>query len=588
MRNILVVACALALVWVGCAADYYFDGDNGSDDNTGADPAQAMKSLDRLAKVSLNAGDVVCLKRGCTFRGPLRLRGSGAEGRPIRVTAFGDGAKPEILGSIVLDGWEAGPGEVFTARMAPEGFIGRKKPFSVFEYDGDLPVRLTMDKGMPTERGHFFFDEADSLLHVITSDGGSPAKHRLEVPVIDQILDLSDRAWIEIENLSFLFGNCRHIGVVRSHDITIADCASLFVGLYGNPNVSIHRDSTRVSLLRCFLYENVNCGVFISSGATRCRVADCTIMKCASNDGITCHSGGRDAQGVRQGITGDHNIIERNVIGLCPEESIDITSGDHHIIRENICYRNGNPGIIVGHDSDHILIQRNICFENARSGIQVSGNEQEGATGGTRVIQNLVYENAYPGLEIDARDTQVLNNTVINSRQRTAVRVSQRSTGLEMKNNIIATLDPTIAHPSLHFIRCSPSGIGASLSHNLYRHAGDRKKPHVFFAPGELIRTVDGSFTLDSFAEKYGTGRDSLAADPGLAGVEQRLYFLAPGTPAIDAGADVGLPFSGAAPDLGWCELGSEAELPRYPDFLFDGVSDADRVLKLWGKRPAS
>lgn len=132
----------------------------------------------------------------------------------------------------------------------------------------------------------------------------------------------------------------------------------------------------------------------------RCTVSGCTIVRCQSNDGVTLHSGERDAHGVRQGITGDENMVENNVIGLCREESIDITPGDRHTIRRNICYGNGNPGIIVGHDSGRNLIENNISFGNARAGIHISGNAAEGSTGGNRVVRNLVYDNGYPGLEI--------------------------------------------------------------------------------------------------------------------------------------------------------------------------------------------
>ncbi len=585
-RRLAFVLSLLLSVASVHATEYFFDSQAGSDENAGTSEAAPLASLDKLAKLPLEPGDVVYLKRGSAFRGRLRFQGNGAEGQPVRITAYGEGPKPEILGSVLLEGWQQHAGEVYKVAVAPKFFHPYKLPYSLFEYDGDLPVRLVRDKeALPTERGHFFFDEDSLTLYVITTDGKPPDQHRLEVPVIEQLVDLTERSWIEMEGLAFLFGNCRHLGVVRSHDITIRDCASLFVGRYGNPNVSLHEDSTRVKLLNCFLYENVNCGVYISSGATECVVSGCTIVKCASNDGVTCHSGGRDANGVRQGITGDRNVVENNVIGLCPEESIDITSGDYHVIRGNICYGNGNPGIIVGHDADHILIQNNICFRNGRSGIQIGGNEQEGARGHNRVLGNLVYDNAYPGLEIQGKYTEILNNTVVNSRERVAVRINPAAEGSVLRNNLIATLDPTIPHLSLHFIRCTPATLNAKLDHNLFFHAGDVRKPEVFFPTGSLIRTDDGAFTLASFLAKYGTGEDSFVAEPGFASADDGHYFLAPDSPAVDAGADVGLPFAGKAPDLGWKELGSEDTAPKYPPFLIDGGQDDEaKILYLWGK----
>jgi len=585
MRSLGVICCLFLTAASVHAAEYFFDSATGLDENVGTSEAAAFRSLEKLAKLALEPGDVVHLKRCCTFRGRLRSQGNGTEDKPIRLTAYGEGPKPEILGSIVLEGWQRYEGEIHKVAMTPEQFIGHKRVFGVFEYDEGVPVRLVRDReAIPTERGHFFFDEESLTLYVITADGAAPSEHRLEVAVIEQLVDLNERSWIEIDGLAFLFGNCRHLGVRESHDITIRGCASLFVGHYGNPNVMFTRNTTRARLLDCFLYENINGGVFISSGASECVVFGCTIVKCASNDGVTLHSGGRDEHGVRQGITGDHCIVENNVIGLCPEESIDITSGDHHIIRGNICYGNGNPGIIVGHDSDHILIENNICFGNRRSGIQVQGKAEEGARGYNRVIRNLVYDNGYPGLEIAMNNTEVLNNTVVNSRERVAIRINPASEGSVLRNNLILTLDLTIPHPSLHFIRCTPAGLGAKLSHNLFFHAGDVRKPEVFFPVGSLIRTDDGAFTLESFLAKYGTGEASFVAEPGFRDTDDGYYLLSPDSPAVDAGTDVGLPFMGKTPDLGWKELGSEDTAPKYPPFLIDGEDDEAKILYLWGK----
>ncbi len=584
MRSLALLASLLALCVAGETSEYFLDSERGSDDNPGTSAVAPLRTLEALAALESQPGDAVLLKRDSTFRGRLQFRGNGTEGHPIRIGAYGEGPKPEILGSATLDGWEQHEGEVYRAHLAPELFYGKKTPFSVFEYDGGVPLRLMRSDRIPEERGRFFFDEEESELYVVTSDGASPWEHRVEVPVIEQLVDLTDRRWIEIEDVCFLFGNCRHINIVESHDVTIRNCASLFVGLYGNPNVLIHRDSTRVKLLDCFLYENVNCGVFISSGATECLVSGCTIVKCHSNDGVTCHSGGRDEKGVRQGITGDRNVIEDNVIGLCPEESIDITSGDYHVIRGNICYGNGNPGIIVGHDSDHILIENNICFGNARSGIQIGGKKEEGARGHNRVIRNLVYENGYPGLEIQGNHTQIINNTVVNSRERVTVRLSPGCEGSELRNNILATLDASIPHPLLHFLKGTPESFGVSLSHNLFFHQADQTKPDVFFPAGAVIRTDDGSLDSMAFLTEYGTGQSSLVAQPRFTSIEEGHYFLTLDSPGVDAGTDVGLAFEGEAPDLGWKELGSEGSAPQSPAFLIDGDDDEAKILYLWGK----
>ena len=566
------------------AAEYYLDSTGGSDENAGTAPDQAWASLDRLARVELAPGDSLRLRRGETFRGRLRLRGSGTADAPITVGAWGEGFRPEIVGSVLLDGWEAAGGEVYRVRIPENAFYGQRKVFSIYEYDGNLPLRLQRDGALPTERGHFFLDPETLTLSVITTDGRPPTDHRLEVSVIEQLVDLQDQRWLVFEDLSLLMGNCRHVVLTGCGDLIFRNCASMFVGMYGNPNFIVTGGSRRVEILDCLLYENVNCGILFTAGAAECRVAGCTIALCASNDGITCHSGGTDAAGVRQGLCGDRVVIENNVISLCPEESIDITSGDYHVLRGNICHHDGNPGIIIGHDSDHVLVENNISCYN-RGGIYVAGKPEEGARGCNRVVGNLCYENSYPGLEIYANDTEATNNTIVNSRERVAVRINPEAARVVLRNNIIAMLDPTIPHPLVHFIGCTPESLGAVMASNLLYHAADLAKPEVFFAPGQVFRTDDGAFTPEQFLARYGTGDGTIVGDPGFRAVEERRYLLSEGSPAVDAGADVGLPFAGAAPDLGWRELGSEADAPTYPaGLLYGGPSDRQTILELWGK----
>jgi parallel beta-helix repeat protein len=564
LRWTLMLCTLLLAAPLAGAADYYLDSEAGSDEAAGTSPQQAWASLERLAQVTLQPGDRALLRRGSTFRGRLRITGSGTERAPVTVGAWGEGDRPEILGTVQLEGWAQAEGEVWQATVPEELFFGKNDLFSVYEYDDAIPVRLERTDEIPTERGTYHFDPETLTLSAITTDGRSPAEHRFEVPVIEQLVALRDQRWLVFEDLALLMGNCRHVVMSGCEDVIWRDCASLFVGAYGNPNFILREGCRNVEILNCFLYENVNGGVLLTSGTTQCRVAGCTIERCRSNDGITCHAGPR-VDGVRTGLTGDGNIIENNVIGHCPEESIDITSGDYHVLRGNICHDDGNPGIIVGHDSDHILIENNICLRN-RTGIQIAGTGEEGARGHNRVINNLCYENSYPGLEMwDSPDNVVLNNTFINSHDRVLVRFHPECERPVLKNNIIANLAPTIPHRLIHFLRCTPESVDAELSDNLLFHAADVRKREVFFPAGELIRTDDGSYTVDGFRERYDTGAGMTVADPGFGAMEDGYFRLSDGA------------ISGVGAD-------SDA-LPQYPPHLLDGSKrDRAEILRLWDK----
>ena len=575
-------ASFLMLAATARATDYYLDGENGSDKSPGTKPDAAWRTLEPLARLTLKPGDSVRFRRGSTFRGRLAFRGNGAKGKPITLTAYGEGPKPEILGSVRPGKWERHGGEVYKTVLPVATFWGKKRPCSVFEYpDGGVPKRLTRADGVPTKRGTFFFDPKTWTLYVVTRDGAPPGKRNVEVCVIEMLVDLRARSWIVIEDLTLLFGNCRHVVMRECKDILIRRCASMFVGYYGNPNICMLDKSERVAIEDCFLYENVNCGILFSRLATRCAVRRCVIVKCKGNDGVTLHVGGR--RGDPAGLCGDHNVVEDNVIGLCPEESIDITSGDYHVIRRNICYGNGNPGIIVGHDSDHNLIENNICFGNRHAGIMISGQPAQGGRGENRVIGNLCFDNGFPAVEIQGRKTYVYNNTLLNSRNRVVVRINAAGRESVIRNNIIANLDPAIRPTCLHIIGGDPKQWALTFSNNLYYHAKNPKGPEII--TNSKVRTF--RYRPESFRKAFGQGQGSLVAAPKLVEKGAHYYFLGPDSPAVGAGADVGLPFKGKAPDLGWKQRGNEGSAPKYPEVLITGhdeAADDAAVLYLWGK----
>jgi len=54
-------------------------------------------SLERVNALTLRSGDTVHLRRGTVCHGLLSPTGSGAEGQPIRLTAYGEGPRPQVI-----------------------------------------------------------------------------------------------------------------------------------------------------------------------------------------------------------------------------------------------------------------------------------------------------------------------------------------------------------------------------------------------------------------------------------------------------------------------------------------------------------
>ncbi len=86
----------------GYSAEYFVDSFSGADSASGTSPESAWKSLQRVNDAKLAPGDVVRFRRGRVWRGKLQAR-SGAEGRPVVYSSYGEGAKPRIMQSVDLN-----------------------------------------------------------------------------------------------------------------------------------------------------------------------------------------------------------------------------------------------------------------------------------------------------------------------------------------------------------------------------------------------------------------------------------------------------------------------------------------------------
>ena len=63
----------------------------------GSSPRTAWNSLTQVNAAGFSSGDTIRLRRGTTCEGALTPKGSGADGAPIRLTAYGQGPRPKIV-----------------------------------------------------------------------------------------------------------------------------------------------------------------------------------------------------------------------------------------------------------------------------------------------------------------------------------------------------------------------------------------------------------------------------------------------------------------------------------------------------------
>lgn len=78
------------------ALTYYVDCAAGNDGNAGTPAGQAWKTLAKANSASLNPGDKLLFKRGCTWQGTLQARWNGTAAARITIGAYGSGNLPKF------------------------------------------------------------------------------------------------------------------------------------------------------------------------------------------------------------------------------------------------------------------------------------------------------------------------------------------------------------------------------------------------------------------------------------------------------------------------------------------------------------
>jgi hypothetical protein len=271
--------------------------------------------------------------------------------------------------------------------------------------------------------------------------------------------------------------------------------------------------------------------------------------------------------------------------------------GPGNVISGARSYDNGDDGFDFWQAEHGVTVINSWSFHN---GVASSFNNPVGFAGdgngiklghdsGTHLLENmLVWGNPANGVDINGNATQLEGDppTIPHG-----VKVYNVTSAMNGGKNFQFDENPTTATPPTnHILRNNVSYSGSvtittgnTADHNTF--AGPGGSPAgLGVAASDFISTAVPVTAWSNF-HPAGTGGDRSGtttpvyatgaavgprqADGSLPSID--FLKLAPGSHLIDAGVDVGLPFNGTAPDLGWFESGSPA--PALPgDYDADGA----------------
>lgn len=240
----------------------------------------------------------------------------------------------------------------------------------------------------------------------------------------------------------------------------------------------------------------------------------------------------------------DTVLIANNEFFHNGEQGVDIKTCHNVTVRDNFMHdftESSLPGgcsMVVHMSALDVLVEGNL-FVNVGKAIALGGNHIGPVPTNVTIRKNR-FVGLHTGSTLDgtalrienSENAQVLNNTMtqVDGPAMILGHGDQgNTTDLTVENNLV---------DAANAVNLGGYGVNLTFARNLYRPSA------TFAGPG-----VSGA--LSSWQQKLGYDKDAVSADPQLSTDGN----LTPGPVAVDQGMDVGLPFCGAAPEIGAVEV---------------------------------
>lgn len=526
---------------------YYVDASGGNDSNSGTSPENAWRTIAKVNQFSysssspanLQPGDSILFKRGEIWREMLYLQKFHPTAEaPVTIGAYGSGALPIINGAQRITNWSDQGGNVWRAS------VGWTNPQTRGDVEGpNIPSpevlivngergALKANSGSLSSAGDWYYDSGNSYLYLYSAS--SPTDVELPVwPRAVMATWFADVDHVILENLEFK-NTLYHLLTVRpGNDNWIVR------NTVGHHNGEI----------------NAN-GEGVDRNGYNFNDSDNTVIS-----GNTVYEAG--ANGIMV-IRSSNVTVEDNTVYNSYHHNIDMKGGNGahgNVIRNNTVYTTDDyagttlNGIVLTDDDDGQY--------RPTSDIQVYGNAIYNVT----VNGLLVY-----GSTTD--DILISNNVVYDCGR--GIRLRKANGSIIVKNNIGMSSQEGW-HPMI-YIDEAYSMSGFVLDHNLW------------YKPASLAEKTFGQIdatAYSSVASWQSSGRDahSVFVDPSFLDLGNFDFRLSAGSPAIDAGTDVGLVTdksgngipAGSAPDIGIYEF-QDALSPVVTSFSIPETSESTTV----------
>jgi parallel beta-helix repeat protein len=508
------------------AATYYVNATDGNDNNDGLSENTALKSLEAINKLKLYPGEKVLLKRDEIWREQLVIPSSGMEGSIITFGAYGDGSRPIITSYDILRNWQIhhGAGNIWQTTC-------NKEPHIVY-FDNVKGIKVDSINSVNSNAKWFW--KSNTLYVYATSN---PAyvflNPGIEVSQRDLAILNSNKDYVKIENLT-----------LRGNNESSHYAASLYLGLQADNN----------EVYNCIIERSWQSGIVIEGGNNN-SIHNCIIRE-NNNDGIWIAfsaDGTKFSNNVlyenARGFIGD-----RNAIGIWNSKNIEI-SGNH------ITFTGNGKCLEFGSDDGSTTGLRvyNNFFDNSQGKKQTLLFYR----GDYSLFYNIFIGNRYnENIMIVGDDYKItlklFNNVVYGGNENIEIYDEgylNPQSSLNIKNNII--INSNLFHLVIK------SAWAESISSNNIDY--NSYYPHEGF----LFKWKNYKYNFTSWTENSVQDANSISKNPrflSLNPITPNDFHLAPSSPCIDAGVDLGLThdfFSNSVPQGNGADIGVFEQAPE-------------------------
>ena len=244
----------------------YYVSENGNDSNSGLSASTPIKTVDKLAGLSLEAGDTVLFDRGSTFR--LSSRYSCVAG--VTYGAYGSGDKPRFYGSeknYATASWTATDCDniwktTLSTVSSDSGDVG----LIVFDLDKAVGTKQYSLEAL-LDDGYFYYDNSEQAVYIYCSKG-NPSSVYSDIEIGRKMNMFTPSSGVTLDNLSFFYTGAHAIAAgAGTNDVTITNCEIGWIGgsshmdtRYGN-GIQFWNGCENIDISNCWIYQVYDAGI---------------------------------------------------------------------------------------------------------------------------------------------------------------------------------------------------------------------------------------------------------------------------------------------------------------------------------------